>query len=235
MILIVEDDAGSRLAFRTVLEAAGYIVTEAACGKDAASLLEKGLRPSVILLDLRMPHGPEFVLDWVKRHSREEQLPVVILSAYMDDLKDEWVEGLLVDAVDKPVAAGKMLELVGKYEKPARRFSDNPPGGYSGNILGAFALAVLISFGIVWTRQPEAGVPDMARTAKVTSKKATKTTSKKAVMEDKDDSPVPEEFRLDPMKRLAWLNVAEQIGPPKSRNAVPVEGTKGTPPRWEGD
>ncbi|MFZ1801740.1 MAG: response regulator [Candidatus Saccharimonas aalborgensis] len=56
-ILVVEDDAPLREAYKTILETAGgYIVWQAEDGQQALSILrDNGTDPNVILLDLRMP------------------------------------------------------------------------------------------------------------------------------------------------------------------------------------
>jgi CheY-like chemotaxis protein len=61
-VLVVDDDANTRLLVRTVLTHAGHEVIEAAEGADALFQTSAG-RPDLILLDLSMPSmgGPAFV------------------------------------------------------------------------------------------------------------------------------------------------------------------------------
>lgn len=54
-ILIVEDDAATRDGFAQLLELEGYSVSRAENGHVALSLLQAGLRPDVVVLDLVMP------------------------------------------------------------------------------------------------------------------------------------------------------------------------------------
>jgi CheY-like chemotaxis protein len=54
-ILIVEDDADLREALAEAMADAGAEVVVAADGVDALARLRSGPRPSVILLDLRLP------------------------------------------------------------------------------------------------------------------------------------------------------------------------------------
>jgi CheY-like chemotaxis protein len=80
-ILVVEDDALTRAAMKSVLEREGYRVACAANGREALATLREGGRPALILLDVNMP-----VLDG--RMFRQEQLldpdladiPVVVVS-----------------------------------------------------------------------------------------------------------------------------------------------------------
>jgi DNA-binding response OmpR family regulator len=53
-VLLVEDDAGIRGAFRLLLEESGYRVDAAATGHEAIALAE-GHAPDVVVLDLGLP------------------------------------------------------------------------------------------------------------------------------------------------------------------------------------
>jgi CheY-like chemotaxis protein len=61
-VLVVDDDADIREVMQTILESEGYVVLLAADGEDALAMLRTGVRPSLILLDMMMPHmnGLEF-------------------------------------------------------------------------------------------------------------------------------------------------------------------------------
>jgi CheY-like chemotaxis protein len=80
-VLIVEDDPSSRRTLRQMLKKQGCEVAEAENGHEALERVARS-RPSVILLDLMMPHmdGFEFVADL---RSREEwrTIPVVVVTA----------------------------------------------------------------------------------------------------------------------------------------------------------
>lgn len=54
-VLVVEDDKDIRETMGLVLEGEGYEVVMAPNGKEALQLLQTGLRPCIILLDLMMP------------------------------------------------------------------------------------------------------------------------------------------------------------------------------------
>jgi PleD family two-component response regulator len=54
-ILIVEDDADTREALFTLVTNRGYSALTADNGQQALDLLERGIRPKLILIDLMMP------------------------------------------------------------------------------------------------------------------------------------------------------------------------------------
>nr|WP_276598717.1 response regulator [Nannocystis sp. SCPEA4] len=53
--MVVEDDRDIRETMGLVLEGEGYEVVTAPNGKEALQLLQTGLRPCIVLLDLMMP------------------------------------------------------------------------------------------------------------------------------------------------------------------------------------
>lgn len=81
-VLLVDDNDDAREALAFLIEQDGGEVVQARNGREALRLLEQGLRPCVILLDLMMPQ-----LDgWAFRGEQRklpgaEDVPVVIYSA----------------------------------------------------------------------------------------------------------------------------------------------------------
>jgi CheY-like chemotaxis protein len=115
-ILIVEDDREVRETLGYFLSAMGYRTAGAENGHEALELLQGGLRPAVILLDLMMPvmDGWEF---------REQQLgdedlariPVIVTSA-MTPRGEE----LLADAcfLLKPIDLQDLLRAIERRVRP---------------------------------------------------------------------------------------------------------------------
>lgn len=85
-VLVVEDEHELRQLIAQWLETRGYHVTEAADGADAVELLEAGLEPDVILLDLTMPrmNGRQF-LDWLRASDKHAHRRVIVASAYLEE------------------------------------------------------------------------------------------------------------------------------------------------------
>jgi CheY-like chemotaxis protein len=86
-VLVVEDEHELRELIAQWLETKGYVVSQAADGQDAVELLEAGLEPDVILLDLSLPRmsGRAF-LQWMRAQPEHEHRHVIVASAYLDEL-----------------------------------------------------------------------------------------------------------------------------------------------------
>lgn len=86
-VLVVEDEHELRSLIALWLETNGYTVSEAADGQDAVELLEAGLEPDVILLDLGLPRmdGRKF-LEWMRAQPKHAHRRVIVASAYLDEM-----------------------------------------------------------------------------------------------------------------------------------------------------
>lgn len=82
-ILIVDDDSSVRFAFAEFLKDAGFLVAEAANGKEGLSAFTNGSYPDLVLLDLAMPEmGGLFVLSEVRKIAPD--VPIILITAYGD-------------------------------------------------------------------------------------------------------------------------------------------------------
>jgi len=79
-VLIVEDDPTIAAALGRFLDNAGYETTAATNGKEALDVLQQGVRPSVLLVDLMMPlmSGWELI-ECLNRDDTLSQIPVVVI------------------------------------------------------------------------------------------------------------------------------------------------------------
>ncbi|SRR6266542_3145835 len=81
-ILVIDDDEGIRTALAEILELSGYAVAVAADGQEGVELLEYGLEPRAIVLDLMMPRMDGWTfLDRLRHDPRYQDVPVVVTSA----------------------------------------------------------------------------------------------------------------------------------------------------------
>jgi CheY-like chemotaxis protein len=84
-ILLVEDDAETRLAYRALLEHAGWSVQEAGDGEQALLLLA-GALPSVVVVDISIPRidGWEMTRR-LKLDERTRDVPVLVMTGHALD------------------------------------------------------------------------------------------------------------------------------------------------------
>jgi CheY-like chemotaxis protein len=117
-ILIVEDDFDIREALTQILEEEGYVVRGAANGREALDLVDDGVAPKLILLDLMMPvmNGWQFRAEQLK-DPRIASVPVLVISAdpqVQPKAASLGVAGLL----KKPIALDDLLEAVKTHTSP---------------------------------------------------------------------------------------------------------------------
>jgi CheY-like chemotaxis protein len=77
-VLVVDDHDGFRAFARTMLEAAGFTVTEAASGAEAAATA-RIIRPQLVLLDIQLPDFDGFEV--ARRLAGQEHRPVIVLTS----------------------------------------------------------------------------------------------------------------------------------------------------------
>ena len=111
-VLVGEDDPDIQDAVAELLAGAGYEVIRAGDGREMAALLDGGLRPNVILLDLMMPgvNGHDF-LAWRAVRPDLRRIPVVVFSASAFNevlLRTQMIAALLV----KPATAQELLSAI---------------------------------------------------------------------------------------------------------------------------
>jgi|SRR5690606_9854498 len=111
-ILIIEDDAHIMDVMKLSLELEGFEVIEAKNGKEGLELLNKGLRPHLIILDLMMPvmNGWEF-LENIKPNPEISEIPLVVASAFSDKTANLKHSPFL----EKPIELEALLSTVKKY------------------------------------------------------------------------------------------------------------------------
>jgi CheY-like chemotaxis protein len=118
-VMLVDDDAAIREVVEALVQAEGYAVVTASDGSEALTQLHSGLRPGVILLDLRMPgmDGQTF-REIQKAEPALATIPVVIVSGDRDGCRV--AASLGTESLLKPFKLDDLLGIV-------RRFCDVSP------------------------------------------------------------------------------------------------------------
>lgn len=113
-LLVVDDDASIREVLTAILASQGYPVVTAAEGEEALALLHEGLRPCLVLLDLRMPgmDGRAFREEQMKE-AELALIPVVILTGDRDGA--EIAAALGTEHITKPIELDQLLALVSRF------------------------------------------------------------------------------------------------------------------------
>jgi CheY-like chemotaxis protein len=115
-VLVVDDDIGIRELLARSLSFDGFEVIEAANGLDALTRLKTGPRPSVIVLDLRMPVMDGWAFRAAQRADpRIARIPVVILSG-ADTHRFQEIEA--VAALEKPVSLSLLSDCLHRVLDP---------------------------------------------------------------------------------------------------------------------
>lgn len=115
-ILIVDDEATIRDVLRRYLERQGFAVNEAADGREALKLVERGA-PDLVVLDLMLPGMDGFSL--ADRLRRVNPVPIVMLTA-KGELEDR-IQGLEMGADDYIVKPFSPREVVLRVMAVLRR------------------------------------------------------------------------------------------------------------------
>lgn len=114
-VLMINDNADLTEVLGTFLEMKGYAAVAAFDGREALQLLQNGVRPCLILLDLMMPgmSGDEFIEVLHRNHSYRD-IPVLVLSAAYDARERATRLGA-VGAVRLPGDLDAVVEVVQRH------------------------------------------------------------------------------------------------------------------------
>jgi DNA-binding response OmpR family regulator len=103
IIMVVDDDATTRVLLRRGFERAAFTVIEANDGLDACDLAVSA-RPDIILIDWDMlkMDGREATL-WLKAHAATANIPILMLTSHMEpSFRATALEAGVLDFLEKP-------------------------------------------------------------------------------------------------------------------------------------
>ena len=127
LVLVVDDESSIVAAFTETLQLDGYDTVPAHSAEDGLRLLDDGLMPDAVLLDLRMPGmgGLGFLLS-LRAHPERQRIPVAVVTAdtHLDDTAQEAVQALGADLCFKPMTMQDVLTLAAKLIAPIPRFQN---------------------------------------------------------------------------------------------------------------
>lgn len=117
-ILLVEDDAASRMLVRAIFKLRGYRIVEVETLKEAREYLRENI-PGIVLLDIRLKDGSGLELAKEIRSTAElSDVPIVAITAQA--LKGD-EERILAEGVDrylsKPISPHQLRDLVDMLAK----------------------------------------------------------------------------------------------------------------------
>ena len=112
-VLVVDDDAPTRVMLRMVLESAGHEVVEAAHGAAALDIISPDLVPDIVMTDLTMPilSGKELI-DRLRSAPKTASIPIVVVSGNYDFARALQASGLVEAVIEKPFGAADLTECI---------------------------------------------------------------------------------------------------------------------------
>jgi twitching motility two-component system response regulator PilG len=116
-VLIVEDSPTSRKVISMVLTRKGYVVNEAASGREALRKVADDELPHLILLDAMLPDMTGYdILAKLKQDTRLKEIPVVMLTAKDSPVdREKGMRAGSVAYLTKPFNPDKLLSVIGSY------------------------------------------------------------------------------------------------------------------------
>jgi CheY-like chemotaxis protein len=115
-VLVVEDDTDLRESLSQALRDHGFTVTQAGNGQQALDLLNSGIRPGVILLDLMMPVLSGWELrDALRQDPVLARIPQLVISAYVDEAEQVVLALPPDDCIRKPFQLRILIDAIERH------------------------------------------------------------------------------------------------------------------------
>lgn len=112
-VMIVDDDPDVLVSVKQILEADGYKVYTFDNGHDCLRELDKGKKPTLIILDVMMP----LMSGWeihrrLGENSRWRKIPVVFLTGRTNETAEEMYERYGITRIKKPFSIQEFKERI---------------------------------------------------------------------------------------------------------------------------
>ena len=116
-VLIVDDDPVNRQVLVNCMSLEKYGITQVNTGKEALTLIQKGFKPDLILLDAIMPGMTGYeITQKIRTTWQADELPIILLSD--QNPVEDWEAGLGVGANDfltKPISKNELLVRINTH------------------------------------------------------------------------------------------------------------------------
>ena len=122
-VLVVEDEPDTADLVKLILQEKGYQVVHAADGQDALNKIASMPPPSLVLLDIQLPHVDGVtILETIRAASGWQHVPVVLLTAVVDPSCIRRAVSIKVqDYILKPFKRDSLLRCVERALIPLAR------------------------------------------------------------------------------------------------------------------
>jgi CheY-like chemotaxis protein len=116
--MVVDDDPSVGDVVKRVLSREGFSITCATDGREALEILQQGMLPSVLLVDLVMPMmGGWELIERLKRDHSLARIPVVVISAYPRVVAPAKLHNMNLPVVGKPFRIDELLDTIRSVAK----------------------------------------------------------------------------------------------------------------------
>jgi DNA-binding response OmpR family regulator len=115
-LLLVEDDALLRHAFKLLLEDRGYRIVEAGSAAEAIANA-KDASPDLVLLDLGLPDAPGLdVARELRKHDATSLIPIIALTGRVGaDEKEACLKAGCTSYLTKPIEPKILIKRIGEF------------------------------------------------------------------------------------------------------------------------
>ena len=117
-IMIIDDDPDVLMSVKQLLEACGFKVYSFNNGRDCLKLLDNGIKPSLIILDIMMPEMSGWEIQRrLEENPNWDNIPVVFLTGRNSDIAKDMCKKYGMGYVKKPFDIESLKQNINKVLK----------------------------------------------------------------------------------------------------------------------